>query len=892
MIRSKQKILKKPFILTKVQKEKLQFLENLKDFTLKNEDDEEEKSGAQNEDKPEQTIEEKVGERTEEEEKPVEDKPQSEESPDVPMPDPKKEEETEREISKKKDESKEEETEQVEEPAKEEEKEEMTEQRTEVQEEESREKESLQSEQESVSSRQSDEQLEEEEDDLTDSSSEMKQASPEFFESQWDFHSNRRKSRLDDLGKLLKNSVKFRQILDVIREKGGLFNDLEFPPNEKSILGFKNTPSYEGRIENLSWRRSNEYFSENAVVSDSMSPSDIYQGQLGDCYFLAAISALAEHPKRIQRLFLTKKNHGNGLFAVAMCINGVWEEVLVDDYAPCDDSKKLAFNSSKSNELWVVLLEKAWAKVHGGYFNIEAGLTREALRDLTGASVTTFFAKRRPENLWKRIQEAEQRHFVMTAGSDNLSYGSDVHIEKIGLSGSHAYSLLSVYILDEVKDYEGEKVYKLRVSEDEVEGNVHRLVKLRNPWGRGEWTGDWSDADSRWNDQLKEVLGINKTGDDGLFFMAWKDFLKYFSDVQICYYHDDYKYNAEKFESSKDTSVYLKVTIDEPGTYYFSVNQRNKRFYPEEMKYKYSRLGWVAGKKEMNQWKFIESSVRSDKENWKAVECEEGEYMFLINTPWRSQIREFSFSVYGPKFAEMVSVSEDPTFLKSVFASKARENFSRMSKSFENRRHPNTKYVHSSHNGWGYFYLQNGESDHSAEIELIKGDHSSSMKILTHKQNGKITFDVQPGGWDIVVYQKSRKHPGFTNIVSSFNYEQMEDLSVENIKRNRKGYQKMYNGELIDVFVYYLTYDHGIALYYDNTSSDIKFEKTEYLELENAIIEGNKSRVEEYSVSLNPGDGKKVHIMRIDKDKAFKIRHKKMNQSIKKLDLSMMTEEL
>ena len=36
----------------------------------------------------------------------------------------------------------------------------------------------------------------------------------------------------------------------------------------------------------------------------------------------------------------------------------------------------------------------------------------------------------------------------MTAGSDNLNNGSDAYIEKIGIAGSHAYSLLEVYELD------------------------------------------------------------------------------------------------------------------------------------------------------------------------------------------------------------------------------------------------------------------------------------------------------------------------------------------------------------------------------------------------------------------------------------------------------------
>ena len=51
-----------------------------------------------------------------------------------------------------------------------------------------------------------------------------------------------------------------------------------------------------------------------------------------------------------------------------------------------------------------MILEKAWAKIHGGYLNIAAGLTREALRDLTGACCKTFFTKKtKSDTLWKKM---------------------------------------------------------------------------------------------------------------------------------------------------------------------------------------------------------------------------------------------------------------------------------------------------------------------------------------------------------------------------------------------------------------------------------------------------------------------------------------------------------
>ena len=49
------------------------------------------------------------------------------------------------------------------------------------------------------------------------------------------------------------------------------------------------------------------------------------------------------------------------------------------------------FSSAHGSEIWVLLLEKAWAKIYGSYENIEAGYTREALYALTGAPTKVFY---------------------------------------------------------------------------------------------------------------------------------------------------------------------------------------------------------------------------------------------------------------------------------------------------------------------------------------------------------------------------------------------------------------------------------------------------------------------------------------------------------------------
>jgi len=70
----------------------------------------------------------------------------------------------------------------------------------------------------------------------------------------------------------------------------------------------------------------------------------------------------------------------------------VWTPVILDDKFPVkNNNTEICFTKSSGNDLWVSLLEKAWAKLHGSYAKIDGGLVREALHDLTGAPARNFF---------------------------------------------------------------------------------------------------------------------------------------------------------------------------------------------------------------------------------------------------------------------------------------------------------------------------------------------------------------------------------------------------------------------------------------------------------------------------------------------------------------------
>ena len=50
---------------------------------------------------------------------------------------------------------------------------------------------------------------------------------------------------------------------------------------------------------------------------------------------------------------------------------------------------------------------------------------------------------------------------------------------------------------------------------------------MRNPWGYGEWTGDWSDKSPMWTDELRAQAGCS-IEDDGTFFIPLKNYVEEF----------------------------------------------------------------------------------------------------------------------------------------------------------------------------------------------------------------------------------------------------------------------------------------------------------------------------------------------------------------------------
>jgi hypothetical protein len=341
------------------------------------------------------------------------------------------------------------------------------------------------------------------------------------------------------------------------------YTDNFFPPSDDSLFS-KNNGCYIDQIDgeehakeiplDIEWKRANKIFTKYLVFDEKIELDDIKQGNLGNCYFLSAIAALTEFPELIYELFRTKEVQENGYYEIVLFIDGQWQVVIVDDYFPVKkNSENLVFAKPNGNEIWVLLLEKAWAKVNGGYSNTILGKSVDSFHALTGFPSRRYeHCDFKQEELWKILKTCNNIDNLMC-----VSAKSDKSIEQFNIETSHAYTLIDTKEII----YNGEEI---------------KLLKIRNPWGYKEWNGDWSDNSPLWTEEIKNLIEY-KNDDDGTFFMSYSDFLTIFEATSICFMM--YDSNVKSFKvSDTDVSIPNIFNLYVPENTRFSISALTKHW--------------------------------------------------------------------------------------------------------------------------------------------------------------------------------------------------------------------------------------------------------------------------------------------------------------------------
>ncbi|XP_055629029.1 calpain-B-like [Toxorhynchites rutilus septentrionalis] len=310
----------------------------------------------------------------------------------------------------------------------------------------------------------------------------------------------------------------FYQLKERYLSEGTYFEDPDFPPSHQSLTKRQSKPDV-----TIRWLRPREICRKPRFLVDGASRFDVRQGNLHDCWLLAAIANLTSNQRLFQKTVPLDNSFADeeyvGIFHFRFWQFGQWVDVVIDDRLPTRDKELIFMRSSEKNEFWSALLEKAYAKLHGSYEALNSGTSREAMQDFTGG-ITEWYRlggqiPAPPENLFDIIHSGLLRG-SMFACSISADPEHPEAFTPQGLVKGHSYSLTKAHILDDSET---------------------KLIRLRNPWGDDiEWNGAWSDRSDVWDDIPKEERKrIGLTLDhDGEFWMDFNDFLRYFSRVEIC----------------------------------------------------------------------------------------------------------------------------------------------------------------------------------------------------------------------------------------------------------------------------------------------------------------------------------------------------------------------
>ncbi|KAE8627958.1 hypothetical protein XENTR_v10007234 [Xenopus tropicalis] len=320
------------------------------------------------------------------------------------------------------------------------------------------------------------------------------------------------------------------------QSKKVLFEDPVFPANNDAL--FYKTQ----RVQGVQWKRPKEFCTDPHLFVDGISSHDLHQGQVGNCWFIAACSSLASREQLWQKVipdwkeqewYADKPQIYAGIFHFHFWKFGEWVDVVIDDRLPTINNQLIYCHSNEKNELWCALVEKAYAKLAGCYEALDGGNTADALVDFTGGvsepieltegHFVTDVEKR--NDLFERVLKVHNRGGLISC-SIRATSASDMEARMAcGLVKGHAYAVTDVR--------------KVRLGHGLLaffKSEKLEMIRMRNPWGEREWNGPWSDSSEEWQKVSKserEKLGVT-VEDDGEFWMTFEDFCKYYTDIIMC----------------------------------------------------------------------------------------------------------------------------------------------------------------------------------------------------------------------------------------------------------------------------------------------------------------------------------------------------------------------
>ena len=360
-----------------------------------------------------------------------------------------------------------------------------------------------------------------------------------------------------------------------------VFEDPDFGPKLQggaTSLYYKGTPPAPGYVatENIKWVRPSDLIQNTCFFNSEISANDSVQGALGDCWFIGALSVIAtrdelirgsieklDNPSKVTISTATGLKEGvyppifhpfarKGLYCFSFFKNAKWRYVIIDDKLPfMKDSSEPSFvfaHCREHRELWVPLIEKAYAKLHSCYEALVSGAITDGLVDMTGYACDSLKLQGKGSELvgpeekkdeitgafWEKMKAKLANGSLMGCSIDSGGTEETVVLDQqpTGLFSGHAYSLTTLLYVDHPQAPKPKK--------------RHRLLVVRNPWGEGQWNGKWGQNSSELTSNLPLIQSTIATAlkpDErfdptdsatGNFLICFKDWRSVFTTLFLC----------------------------------------------------------------------------------------------------------------------------------------------------------------------------------------------------------------------------------------------------------------------------------------------------------------------------------------------------------------------
>mgnify|MGYP000859612373 FL=1 len=537
---------------------------------------------------------------------------------------------------------------------------------------------------------------------------------------------------------------KFEQLFDKFAHSGEDFIDPDFPPqHDIALSNHWNSSERSREWRDVIFANTSQIFPREKVqvISDQIQSRNICQGELGDCYLLSALSVLAEHPYIISRLFLVKEHNTAGIYCIWLCDSGEWRPVLIDDYFPVRKQQgKLnqIFSHSVGPELWVSLLEKAYAKIHGSYENIEGGFPEEALRDFTGAPFELIWREQDPDKLWRAMVSAFRQGFLV-AGCTPVSETAEERLPS-GLLAGYAYSVVRC---EEVVTANGREC----------------LVQLRNPWGDFKWNGDWGAHSLLWTEKLKKQLGVT-TQEESVFWISVYDYVSNFEATCIVKFNPEYDYYSTNLTHSYESHTVLRVAVTKRTEITFSINQKDARgFMGGKEDYQYSCARILVARTDEKQGLVYVTGAHGQERNLQAsAVLEPGVYILTLEVHWQQNFyKSFNFSAYtqhpihieGVENADLLLIQKN--IIKNVVMTNPPEN--QQIDSYIKLQEPDAVrkvgYIH----GLIYYYYENHSKQMTQIVESVEVQGKNLKICRPYTDDTKFELVLPPEAEELILYK-------------------------------------------------------------------------------------------------------------------------------------------